>query len=171
MHKEMISGLSSGSGTTPLRPIIIRAETVWFRNYHEIGSIRIGARPMFTLLLLSLVSPSPSTDRPRARDAGMIIGQMQPGELNAITDVPGVLVGHATVRKEATVCTGITVILPHDGNLFEEKVPAAIYVWNGFGKLVRDRLQHGRGAPRSRGQEAHHRGRVLKNEGMSPLLK
>ena len=55
---------------------------------------------------------------------------------NAITDVPGVLVGHATVRKEATVCTGITVILPHDGNLFEEKVPAAIYVGNGFGKLV-----------------------------------
>lgn len=75
-------------------------------------------------------------DRPRARDAGIIIGNLNPGPQNALTDVPGVLVGHSTVVEGDSVRTGVTVILPHGGNLFQEKVPAAISVQNGFGKLM-----------------------------------
>jgi len=74
--------------------------------------------------------------RPGAREAGIRIGTLPPGKHNAITDVAGVLVGHATVHKGDSVRTGVTVILPHDGNLFRDKVPAAIHVGNGFGKLV-----------------------------------
>lgn len=65
----------------------------------------------------------------------MKIGVLPPGKLNAITDVEGVKVGHVTLAKTASVRTGVTVIVPHAGNLFQEKVPAAIYVGNGFGKL------------------------------------
>jgi D-aminopeptidase len=59
-----------------------------------------------------------------------------PGKLNAITDVSGVKVGHATISEGSSVRTGVTAIIPHDGNLFQEKVPAAVYVGNGFGKLA-----------------------------------
>jgi len=72
----------------------------------------------------------------RARDEGIKIGVMQPGKLNAITDVPGVKVGHVTLIKGDSVRTGVTAILPHGGNLFQQKVPAAIYAGNGFGKLA-----------------------------------
>ena len=61
---------------------------------------------------------------------------MPPGKNNAITDVAGVLVGHATLRSAADVRTGVTAVLPHNGNLFQEKAPAAVVVGNGFGKLV-----------------------------------
>jgi D-aminopeptidase len=74
--------------------------------------------------------------RPRVAEAGIRIGTLPPGTQNAITDVAGVLVGHATVHKGDTVRTGVTVILPHGGNLYHDKVPAAIHVGNGFGKLV-----------------------------------
>jgi D-aminopeptidase len=74
--------------------------------------------------------------RPRAREVGVITGILPPGPLNAITDVPGVRVGHATIIRGENVRTGVTAILPHEGNLFREKVPAAIYVGNGFGKLM-----------------------------------
>lgn len=74
--------------------------------------------------------------RPRARDLGMSIGILPPGRLNAITDVTGVRVGHETVNEGDSVRTGVTVILPHGDNLFQEKVPAAIYIGNGFGKLI-----------------------------------
>ena len=77
-----------------------------------------------------------ASERPRARDAGVVIGRLSPGPLNAITDVPGVEVGHRTVLIGDSVRTGITAILPHDGNMFEERVRAAIAVGNGFGKLV-----------------------------------
>jgi len=56
--------------------------------------------------------------------------------LNAITDVPGVRVGHATVNKGDNIRTGVTAILPHPGNLFREKVPGAVFIGNAFGKLV-----------------------------------
>lgn len=72
----------------------------------------------------------------RARDYGIKIGVLSPGKLNAITDVAGVKVGHATVFSGTSVRTGVTSILPHDGNIFKDKVPAAIYVGNGFGKLA-----------------------------------
>jgi D-aminopeptidase len=75
-------------------------------------------------------------DRPRAREIGLRVGILPPGPLNAITDVPGVLVGQTTVIRGDAVRTGITAILPHGENLFREKVPAAIHVGNGFGKLM-----------------------------------
>lgn len=74
--------------------------------------------------------------RPRARDLGVTVGVLPPGRFNAITDVLGVRVGHATVVRGENVRTGVTAILPHEGNLFQEKVPAAIFVGNGFGKLT-----------------------------------
>ena len=72
----------------------------------------------------------------RAADIGIRIGVLSPGKLNAITDVPGVKVGHTTIIKGDSIRTGVTAILPHDGNLFQQKVPAAVYVGNGFGKLT-----------------------------------
>src|SRR5579862_8775311 len=86
-------------------------------------------------LLLSNPSQGQNT-RPRARDVGVVIGVFQPGPLNAITDVPDVRVGQTTVDAGDTVHTGVTAILPHGGNLFRERVPAALFVMNGFGKLL-----------------------------------
>src|SRR4029077_14977853 len=74
--------------------------------------------------------------RPRARDAGIIVGILPPGPLNSITDVSGVLVGHTTIIKGADIRTGVTAILPHGGNLFREKVPGAVFIGNAFGKLA-----------------------------------
>jgi D-aminopeptidase len=74
--------------------------------------------------------------RPRARELGIAPGQYAPGPHNAITDVTGVRVGHATVTAGDHVRTGVTAILPHHGNLFREKVPAAVHIFNAFGKLV-----------------------------------
>ena len=75
-------------------------------------------------------------ERPRAREAGVIVGLLPPGPLNAITDVAGVQVGQVTVLEGNSIRTGVTAILPHPGNLFREKLPAAIHVGNGFGKLL-----------------------------------
>ena len=74
--------------------------------------------------------------RLRARDLGIAPGAYQPGPRNAITDVPGVRVGQVTVRLGDSVRTGVTAILPHGGNLFLDRVPAAVHVGNGFGKLL-----------------------------------
>jgi D-aminopeptidase len=74
--------------------------------------------------------------RPRAREAGVAVGILPPGPLNAITDVAGVRVGQVTRHEGDSIHTGVTAILPHEGNLFRERVPAAIRVGNGFGKLV-----------------------------------
>jgi D-aminopeptidase len=76
------------------------------------------------------------TDRPRARDLGIEVGVFQPGPLNAITDVEGVKVGHTTVAEGERVRTGVTAILPHGGNLFQEKVAGAVFAGNAFGKLA-----------------------------------
>ena len=74
--------------------------------------------------------------RPRAREIGLVVGVLPPGPLNAITDVAGVAVGHSTVIRGDSIRTGVTAILPHAGNLFREKVPGAVFVGNGFGKLM-----------------------------------
>ncbi|HXN25169.1 MAG TPA: P1 family peptidase [Candidatus Dormibacteraeota bacterium] len=74
--------------------------------------------------------------RPRARDLGIGPGIYDPGPLNSITDVAGVRVGHATLVSGSDVRTGVTAILPHGGNIFREKVAAAVYVYNAFGKLA-----------------------------------
>ncbi len=86
------------------------------------------------VLLLALLAAQ--NDRPRLRDLGVITGTLPPGPLNAITDVAGVKVGHATVVRGGDIRTGVTAILPHGGNLFREKVPGAVFVGNGFGKLM-----------------------------------
>jgi D-aminopeptidase len=83
----------------------------------------------------ALAQPDAST-RPRARDIGLAPGVLAPGPLNAITDVEGVLVGQVTIWEGESVRTGVTAILPHGGNLFQEKVPGAIHLGNAFGKLV-----------------------------------
>jgi D-aminopeptidase len=75
-------------------------------------------------------------NRPRARDIGLKVGVLPTGALNAITDVAGVRVGQQTITRGENVRTGVTAILPHGGNLFREKVPGAVYVGNGFGKLA-----------------------------------
>ena len=77
-----------------------------------------------------------SDERPRVREFGIKIGIMEPGKWNAITDVMGVKVGHVTLIEGGSVRTGATAVLPHDGNIYKEMVPGAIYVANGYGKLM-----------------------------------
>jgi D-aminopeptidase len=74
--------------------------------------------------------------RPRARDLGIAPGVMTPGPLNAITDVDGVRVGHTTIVEGDAVRTGVTAIVPHGGNVFQDKVAGAVFVGNAFGKLA-----------------------------------
>lgn len=75
-------------------------------------------------------------DRPRARDVGLVVGILPPGPQNAITDVEGVAVGHRTIVAGDSIRTGVTAILPHGGNVYTDRVPAAIHVGNGYGKLL-----------------------------------
>ncbi len=72
----------------------------------------------------------------RLRNYGITPGVLSPGKFNSITDVEGVLVGHETLIQGEHIRTGVTAILPHDENIFQNKVPAAIYIGNGFGKLM-----------------------------------
>lgn len=88
------------------------------------------------LLLVARSAAVAEPPRPRPRDLGVIVGALPTGPLDAITDVPGVLVGHVTVARGAAVNTGVTAILPHGGNLFRQKVRAAVVVGNAFGKLA-----------------------------------
>jgi D-aminopeptidase len=88
---------------------------------------------LITLIRMVLAEPP---ERPRARELGLSPGILPPGTLNAITDVEGVQVGHQTLIKGKSIRTGVTVILPHTGNLFRQKVPAAVYVGNGYGKAA-----------------------------------
>jgi D-aminopeptidase len=87
-------------------------------------------------LLLAVSATGAESARPRARDLGVAPGVFPPGALNAITDVAGVRVGHVTVVEGDSVRTGVTAILPHGGNLFQEKVTGAVFVANAFGKLA-----------------------------------
>ena len=88
------------------------------------------------LLALALGAGAEETTRPRARDLGVAPGVFPPGPLNAITDVAGVRVGHATIVEGDRIRTGVTAVLPHGGNLFQEKVAGAVFVGNAFGKLA-----------------------------------
>jgi D-aminopeptidase len=91
---------------------------------------------LLTLLPGFLLSVVAQEQRPRLRDLGVTVGIFRPGTLNAITDVAGVKVGHVTLWQGENIRTGVTAILPHGENLFQEKVPAAFYVGNGFGKFI-----------------------------------
>ncbi len=91
------------------------------------------------MLLLGLAVsawPQGTAMRPRIREAGIEVGTLPPGPLNAITDVAGVRVGHTTLIRGENVRTGVTAILPHGGNLFAEKVAGAVFIGNAFGKLA-----------------------------------
>ena len=88
----------------------------------------------FSLAVLSFTAVA--EERPRLRDLGVKPGILPPGKWNAITDVPGVRVGHRTIVEGDAVRTGVTVVLPHGGNLFQKKAPAAVHVGNGFGKAA-----------------------------------
>ena len=95
--------------------------------------------PAAALALVVCIAARTATSdaaRPRARELGIRPGRLEPGPLNAITDVAGVRVGQATIVEGENVRTGVTAILPHSGNLFREKIAAAVYVFNAFGKLV-----------------------------------
>lgn len=87
-------------------------------------------------VILLAVMATAAEPRPRLRDLGVEPGIFPPGPLNAITDVAGVRVGHRTLVRGDSVRTGVTAVLPHGGNLFQSKVPAAVHVGNGFGKAA-----------------------------------
>lgn len=89
-----------------------------------------------TVLAMTALTTQAPAQRARARDLGVKPGVFAPGRLNAITDVAGVRVGQTTVVQGDNVRTGITAILPHGGNLFTDRVPAALHVGNGFGKIT-----------------------------------
>ncbi|HET7711811.1 MAG TPA: P1 family peptidase [Thermoanaerobaculia bacterium] len=93
-------------------------------------------RPFTFLLCCLLAAAVFAEDRPRLRDLGPVVGILPPGPLNAITDVAGVRVGHSTLIRGDAVRTGVTAVIPHEGNLFREKVSGAVFVGNGFGKLA-----------------------------------
>ncbi|MCX7974204.1 MAG: P1 family peptidase [Candidatus Aminicenantes bacterium] len=102
---------------TPLVPLIILLGSSFF-------------------LVTNVLASSKNQDRPRIREFGLQIGVLSPGPLNAITDVPGVKVGQVTLIEGDNIRTGVTAILPHEGNIFQEKVPAGVAIGNAFGKLM-----------------------------------
>ena len=89
-----------------------------------------------SILLCAVTVFGQSETRPRAREIGLAPGVFAPGPLNAVTDVSGVSVGHATLIEGDAVRTGVTVIVPHAGNLFQDQVAGAVFVGNAFGKLA-----------------------------------
>ena len=92
---------------------------------------------LFYILLLALLNIEIALSQyKRPREMGIEIGIFKPGEWNAITDVNGVEVGHETIIQGNNVRTGVTIIKPHDGNIFDDKVMAAVHVTNGFGKAL-----------------------------------
>lgn len=93
-------------------------------------------RLVIAAVLLAVTVPAAAQERMRARDLGIEVGIFPTGTHNAITDVDGVRVGHTTVVRAPNVRTGVTAILPHGGNPYLSRVPAAIHVGNGFGKLL-----------------------------------
>ncbi|MGB8957684.1 MAG: P1 family peptidase [Candidatus Aminicenantales bacterium] len=103
-------------------------------------SVKEGSMSVLFALGLSLILVGAvvmaSDDRPRAREFGLVVGVLPPGPLNAITDVAGVKVGQVTLIEGSAVRTGVTAVLPHGGNIFQDKVPAGISVANGYGKLT-----------------------------------
>src|ERR1041385_3786916 len=84
------------------------------------------ATSLLCVFVLAMSANAQDAKRPRARDAGVIVGVLPTGPLNAITDVAGVAIGHSTIVKGDNIRTGVTAILPHGGNLFREKVPGAV---------------------------------------------
>jgi D-aminopeptidase len=101
-----------------------------------LGLMQLGASIGIAILTMTATSTPLQAQRARARDLGVKPGVFAPGKLNAITDVAGVRVGQTTIVEGDSVRTGVTAILPHSGNLFTDRVPAALHVGNGFGKIT-----------------------------------
>jgi D-aminopeptidase len=100
---------------------------------------KLSSKLLFTLLVFIFASYellASESKRPRARDIGLVVGTFPTGALNAITDVAGVKVGHATVIEGDDIRTGVTAIIPAPGNLYTHPIPAWIHVGNGYGKMV-----------------------------------
>ncbi len=97
---------------------------------------RFAACLVAAALAAALAPPAAQERRPRARDLGVAPGVFEPGPLDAITDVAGVTVGHVTIVEDDDVRTGVTAILPHGGNLYQDKVAGGVFVGNAFGKLA-----------------------------------
>ena len=95
-----------------------------------------GTAAVIGSLLFAAVAEIDAQERATARDLGVVTGILSPGPLNAITDVAGVLVGQQTIVGGDSINTGVTAIIPHGGNIFQEKVPAAVVIGNAFGKLA-----------------------------------
>src|SRR3954468_16938777 len=93
-------------------------------------------RLVAAMLVLGVIAGRTEAQQQRARALGVAPGVLRPGPHNAITDVKGVRLGQTTVVEGDSIRTGVTAILPHPGNLFLDRVPAAIYVGNGLGKLL-----------------------------------
>jgi D-aminopeptidase len=113
------------------------ATRTWNRliKIHDLKT-NVNMSRIIIFLYLSLFTNMIMGQKLRARDYNIPFGILPMGKLNAITDVSGVKVGHVTIIEGENIRTGITAILPHDGNLFKNKVPAAVFVGNGFGKLA-----------------------------------
>ena len=101
----------------------------------EMGKMKHVLMVLFVISALGL-SLASSEQRPRLREFGIKTGIFNPGPLNAITDVAGVKVGQVTLIEGDDIRTGVTAILPHGGDIFQQKVPGAIYIANGYGKLT-----------------------------------
>ncbi len=112
------------------------------RRQSGVQSVRISFRGLYgiaVVLLLCLNAEAQNagtTKRPRAADIGVKVGILPSGPINAITDVAGVEVGQTTIIRGNNVRTGVTAILPHGGNLYQERVPGGVFVGNGYGKLT-----------------------------------
>ena len=105
------------------------------KDIQDIKTMKTLLFQTFLMALIGLAAAFPA-ERPRLREFGIKTGVLEPGPLNAITDVFGVRVGHITLIEGRDIRTGVTAIFPHEGNIFQEKVPAAVYAANAFGKLT-----------------------------------
>ena len=119
-------------------PLIAKQKPVsrWSHSLLFLLKVCIGACSFAVMLSSPSTAQQGNDVRVRAREMGIAPGILNPGTYNAITDVDGVSVGHTTIHEGDRFRTGVTAILPHNGNLFRSKVPAAIVVGNGFGKLA-----------------------------------
>ena len=132
LHGEWLF-LSNSRNLTSLVRHFSKCHIILGRNQ---GMLIMKGMAWIIMTLALLVTSAMADDKPRARDIGIAPGILTPGALNSITDVQGVRVGQVTVRNGARINTGVTVIIPAGGNLRQDKVPAAIFVANGYGKLA-----------------------------------
>lgn len=105
------------------------------RLVNTLGTLLLAAGVSFSAALMAQ-APEQEGQRPRAREIGLVVGIFEPGENNAITDVGEVKVGHTTVIRGDDIRTGVTAVIPAEGNLYTHPIPAWIHVGNGYGKLI-----------------------------------